>query len=153
MPSGETVTSKVTKVYTVTSCPPSVADCVIGKVTTEQVSTVVCEGNCSGGSGPSQVIGVHSSMMTPVTSIAKPSSAAVCEGEKCQGTSPGENDEKPSSQGCDGSNCVSVVAATQTPSGGVCVGQECHELVNSGTRTVISAGAMVGSALILVLAL
>lgn len=101
---------------------------------------------------PSQVISLQSSMVTPVTSVAKTTSATSCEGENCQGALPGSNEEKPNSQGCDGNNCAAVDAATQSLSGSVCIGQECHTVVNSGGRAVISASVMVGSTLILILA-
>lgn len=42
----ETITTKVTKVYTITSCAPTVTDCPVGKVTTEVVTSTVCPG-CS----------------------------------------------------------------------------------------------------------
>lgn len=42
----ETITTKVTKVYTITSCAPTVTNCPVGKVTTEVVTSTVCPG-CS----------------------------------------------------------------------------------------------------------
>lgn len=47
----ETITTKVTKVYTITSCAPAVTNCPIGKVTTEVVTSTLCPG-CDNGNKP-----------------------------------------------------------------------------------------------------
>lgn len=40
----DTITAKVTKIYTVTSCPAAVTDCPVGKVTTEVATSTLCPG-------------------------------------------------------------------------------------------------------------
>jgi hypothetical protein len=48
--SDKTITTKVTKTYTITSCPPAVTNCPIGQVTTEVVTTTYCPGEETSGS-------------------------------------------------------------------------------------------------------
>jgi hypothetical protein len=40
----ETITETITKVYTITACPPEVTDCPIGKVITKYITTTYCPG-------------------------------------------------------------------------------------------------------------
>lgn len=72
----ETVTTKITKVYTITSCAPTVTNCPVGKVTTE-VLTSTLSGSKSSISepGPSSS-GTGALLVEPATRIATPASVA-----------------------------------------------------------------------------
>lgn len=51
----ETRTAKVTKIRTITKCPPSVVNCPVGSITTEVSSTTYCPGQqCGLPTGPAQ---------------------------------------------------------------------------------------------------
>ncbi len=63
-----TITTKVTKVYTITSCAPTVTNCPIGHVTTEVSTTTYCPGEQTGvPTGPGSVP-VSSAVPVPPTS-------------------------------------------------------------------------------------
>ncbi|KAK5987219.1 putative endo-1,3(4)-beta-glucanase [Cladobotryum mycophilum] len=44
----ETITTKVTRTYTITSCAPTVTNCPVGSTTTEVITTTYCPGKATG---------------------------------------------------------------------------------------------------------
>ncbi|KAK2608427.1 Chitinase 2 [Conoideocrella luteorostrata] len=155
-----TSTVYATKTYTITSCPPYVADCPKGKITTSVVPvyTTVCPvKETETGEVPQptntktattivySTVKVHrsSSLETSVRSTAdvpKPSSEG-CSGPGCPGAT------STSGSGCTGSECPSVVVPTNSatsPPGSGCTGPECPGVAiptNSWTSSPVGPSA------------
>jgi hypothetical protein len=135
-----TITTKVTRTYTITSCSPTVTKCPVGKVTTEVITTTYCPseqtqvsfGPKGGFTTPSSLRPSKTILYKSETIVPKPTQAggwnhgpsnataivqsrptgpqAVCVGAFC-GVEAGNHTRTPSSQGCNGPNCPTTVVS------------------------------------------
>lgn len=147
----ETVTTKVTKVYTITSCAPTVTNCPVGKVTTEIVTSTYCP---PGGEQPTGPAGEQptgpSGEQPSQTGVVVPSGGVPTGPSQPEQTStvivsqPGNNNgtwstvNKPQPTGGN----VNPPAG-QNPGG--CNGKDCTPVVSGGARLAASVLAIVGA--------
>ncbi|UNI20542.1 hypothetical protein JDV02_006620 [Purpureocillium takamizusanense] len=152
-----TITTKVTKIYTITSCGPTVTNCPIGKVTTEVSTTTYCPGEQTGvptgpGAIPVSEVPVPPKSQVPVvfethtipqggrnsTGVYKPTATAPapCVGPACP---PG---------GSGSSVPTDRIPPVQTPGGNEgCTGSECKPpvVVGGAGKTAFSGLAVMGA--------
>ncbi|KAG8417995.1 hypothetical protein J3458_005441 [Metarhizium acridum] len=153
-----TITTKVTKIYTITSCAPTVTNCPVGKVTTEVVPATYRPGeetHPTGATGPkggftapppfhpSKTIIYNTQTIVPVPKPAKPSGG---NNSTSNGTSIAQ--PRPSgSQVCVGPSCGAEPSSPAPNTGkGGCNGPNCPPTVVSGAaKQSLSALVVLGA--------
>ncbi|KJK84530.1 hypothetical protein H634G_00051 [Metarhizium anisopliae BRIP 53293] len=157
-----TITTKVTKTYTITSCAPGVTNCPVGKVTTEVVPTTYYPGKethpaeATGPKGgftapppfhPSKTTIYNTQTIVSVPQPAKPSGGNN-NNSTTNGTSIAQPQPGPSgSQVCVGPSCGAQPSspAPNTDNGG-CTGPNCPPTVVSGAaKQSLSALVVLGA--------
>jgi hypothetical protein len=115
----ETSTATLTRTYTITSCPPSVPSCPVGKVTTELLTTTWCPDQTT---TLTRTVSSTTTIKVPMTTgynstISKTTSSAKPQGTG-SGACSGPNCPPPQGSGCTGPKCPPPV----TVNGGVQIG-------------------------------